>query len=157
MVDYQAIFNKVESTLVRIGDQDARQEDMRHGLYAFRNAATKTFTDADYFSIMVHVAFYSGFKATTVDAKRPTIDKYFSDYKTVAGYGAHEVNIMLADRAMIKHRGKIEACIDNARAFANVVNQHGSFQNYIDSFSPRILFSAPTYLRRSLVAIALAC
>src|SRR4051812_19448377 len=115
--DYQAIFESVESTLIRIGNQGGPNEDMRQGLDSSKGVATKVFTDADYYRILVHVAFYSGFKAVIVDEKLPVIDNYFSDYQTVAAYGEQDILTMLADSGMIGHKGKIRGCIENAREF----------------------------------------
>jgi hypothetical protein len=75
-VPYKAIFDDLESTLIRVGDRD-RSIDMRQNLNESKNVASKTLTDPDYFRLLVHVTFYSGFKAVTVGAKLPTIDKYF--------------------------------------------------------------------------------
>ena len=41
---------------------------------------------------------------------------------------------MLNDKNMIRHRGKIEACIHNAREFVKIIQESGSFVNYLDSF-----------------------
>ena len=37
---------------------------------------------------------------------------------------------------MIRNRRKIVACMKNANVFLKVIQQHGSFQQYIDSFGP---------------------
>jgi DNA-3-methyladenine glycosylase I len=150
MPQYKAIFDEVESTLIRIGNQDGRQEDIRRRLDEFKTLATKSFTDADYHRIMVHVVFYSGFKAVTVGKKLRAIDKYFSDYKSVALYSARDVDVMLANPAMLRNKSKIKACIDNAQAFESLVNQQGSFQTYLDSFSPRASLENLMRLRRDL-------
>ena len=86
MTDYQAIFDKVESTLVRVGSQNVPEETIRKNLDAFKEVATKEFTDADYFHVLICVPFYSGFKAAIVNKKMGTIRKHFPDYVTVAGY-----------------------------------------------------------------------
>jgi DNA-3-methyladenine glycosylase I len=51
---------------------------------------------------------------------------------------------------MIRHKGKIQASVDNAQAFKAVVDQYGSFQKYVDSFSPKASFENLMRLRRDL-------
>jgi len=149
--DYKAIFEGVESALIRVGNQDGRAEDMNRRLERFKSMATRTFTDADYFQKMVHIVFYAGFKAARVEQKRSTIDGHLPDHRTVASYGSEEVRIMLADPAMIRNKAKIQACIDNARTFKALVDQNGSFQSYVDSFSPKLSFANLMRLREDLI------
>lgn len=150
MTDYQAIFDKVESTLVRVGSQNVPEETIRKSLDAFKGVATKGFTDADYFHVLICVPFYSGFKADIVNKKMGTIRKHFPDYKTVAGYDHERVSEISGDPQMIRHKGKIQACVDNARAFQAVVDQYGSFKKYVDSFSPKASFENLMRLRQDL-------
>jgi DNA-3-methyladenine glycosylase I len=37
---------------------------------------------------------------------------------------------------MIKNKQRVQACIDNSHTFRSIVSGHGSFQAYVDSFSP---------------------
>jgi DNA-3-methyladenine glycosylase I len=148
-VDYQAIFNELESTLIRMGNEDAGV-DMRQRLDEFKTFATRSLTDLDYFRILIHVTFYSGFKAVTVESKLPVIDGYFRDYRTVADYGPRNISEMLNDDGMIRHKGKIQACIDNAQTFRTLVEKHGSFKSYVDSYSPIASVENLERLRRDL-------
>ncbi len=148
--DYQAIFDKVETTLIRVGSQNVPEETIRRNLDVFKEIATKRFTDADYFGTLISVIFYSGFKADIVNKKMGAIRKHFSDYRTVADYGRDKVNEIASDPQMIRHKGKIQASVDNARAFKAVVDQYGSFQKYVDSFSPKVSFENLKRLRQDL-------
>jgi len=135
-VDYRAIFNNVESTLIRTGEQNG-VIDIRQRLDEAKTVATRDFSDSDYYRILVHVTFYSGFKAATVGAKIHVIDRHFADYRSVVDYDSNRIEQILADRDMIRHRGKVRACVDNARTLKAIVGQHGSFKNYLDSFDPK--------------------
>lgn len=150
MTDYQAIFEKVESTLIRVGSKSVPEETIRRNLDVFKGIKTKRFTDADYFETLIPVPFYSGFRADIVNKKMGRIRKYFSDYRTVADYGRDKVNEIASDPQMIRHKGKIQASVYNARAFKAVVDQYGSFQKYVDSFSPKASFENLMRLRRDL-------
>ncbi len=62
--------------------------------------------------------FQSGLSWITVLRKRPAFRTAFSgfDPAAVATYDEDDVSRLLADRGIIRHRGKIEAAIGNARA-----------------------------------------
>jgi DNA-3-methyladenine glycosylase I len=150
MTDYQTIFNKVESTLIRVGSQNIPQEIVRKNLDEFKKIASKKFTNTDYFQVLIYVPFYSGFKADTVNNRMDTIRKYFSDYKIVAGYDLKKISEILGDSQMIRHKGKIQASVDNARTFKAIIEQYGSFQTYIDSFAPKASFENLMRLRQDL-------
>ena len=124
--NYKLIFEKAESTLISIGDQD-HDVDMRGRLEQFKLAET-TFSDDDYFRIMVRVVFYSGFSAAKVKSRVPAINAHFGDFRTVSNYTSDAVGAILADSKMIRNRRKIEACVDNAIEFASIVGEYGSFR-----------------------------
>ncbi|MCP4543145.1 MAG: 3-methyladenine DNA glycosylase [Chloroflexi bacterium] len=136
MTDYRAIFNKIESTLISVGSKNLPKDKIRAGLDEYKKTETQTFTDADYYRILVHVIFYSGFKAETVTAKLPVINQHFPGYNIVAGYTDSDIDRILNDPQMIKNKRKVQACVQNAQTFQHIVSEHGSFQAYIVSFSP---------------------
>jgi len=150
MTDYKAIFEKVEQTLIDVGSQKLPADQIRAKLEGYKKLEGKTFTDAEYYRILVYVVFYSGFKAATVSAKTETINRHFPNYQTVAGYGDNEVAGILNDPQMIKNKKKVNACVQNARAFKSIISQHGSFQKYIDSFQPAESFENLMLLKEEL-------
>jgi DNA-3-methyladenine glycosylase I len=150
MRDYRAIFDGVESTLISVGSRNLPEEKIRARLDKFKEFEGKTFTDAEYYWTLVCVIFYSGFRATTVSGKLDVIQGHFPDYETAAGYGDDEVSRILSDPEMIRNRRKVHACVDNARTFKSIVNQYGSFQGYIDSFSPAESFEDLMLLKEEL-------
>ena len=87
------LFRTIESTAIAKGDQKkGRGKPMRETLWDCAAYAAMTHTDADYFRIMVHVIFYSGMKAAIVTRKLPAIDKHFTSYSLVAGYGEQDIS-----------------------------------------------------------------
>jgi DNA-3-methyladenine glycosylase I len=62
--------------------------------------------------------FQSGLSWLTILRKRANFRVAFAgfDPETVARYGARDVERLLADAGIVRHRGKIEAAIANARA-----------------------------------------
>jgi len=150
MIEYKAIFEKIESTLINIGSQNLPVNEIRANLDKFKKLEGKTFTDAEYYWILVYVVFYSGFKAATVNEKLDLIRKYFPDYLTVSKYDDDKIREILDDFNMIKNRRKIQACVDNAKTFKSIVGENGSFQAYIDSFSPTASFENLMLLKEEL-------
>lgn len=69
--------------------------------------------------------------------KRDIFRKCFSNFevKAVAGLGEEEIDQILQTEGMIKSRRKIDAIINNAKCFLAVVEEFGSFDQYIWSFS----------------------
>jgi DNA-3-methyladenine glycosylase I len=133
----KAIFDTLEGTLIREGDQHERAVPMGDGLRVVARRATEDFRNADndkYFRQMVHVVFYAGMKAATVTKALDAIDKHFPSYTVAAGYGASEIAAIMNDTSMIRNRRKIEACIHNAKKFVEICSKR-SFVEYLGSFA----------------------
>jgi len=83
--------------------------------------------------------FQSGLSWLTILRKREGFRAAFSgfDIPTVARFGERDVERLLADAAIVRHRGKIEATIANARAALAVQDAHGSLAALLWSFEPR--------------------
>jgi DNA-3-methyladenine glycosylase I len=62
--------------------------------------------------------FQSGLSWLTILRKREAFRAAFEGFEpdVVAAFGAHDVERLLADASIVRHRGKIEAAIANARA-----------------------------------------
>ena len=62
--------------------------------------------------------FQSGLAWITVLRKRPAFRRDFANFdpEQVASFGERDIERLLADAEIIRHRGKIEAAIANARA-----------------------------------------
>jgi DNA-3-methyladenine glycosylase I len=62
--------------------------------------------------------FQAGLSWITILKRRPAFRTAFADFDPaiVAEYGEDDIERLLADAAIIRHRGKIEATITNARA-----------------------------------------
>jgi DNA-3-methyladenine glycosylase I len=137
MFAYEDVFRRAEQTLVQYGSKRVPIAEVRERLDRFKTFADRQLTDDEYYSVLVAVVFYSGFKAATVTAKMPVIRKHFPSYRTVAKYTADDISHILADPTMIRHEKKIKACVANACEVEKIINQYGSFRNYIDCFEPR--------------------
>ncbi len=77
--------------------------------------------------------FQSGLSWRTILAKRDNFRAAFAgfDFDKVARFGAREVKRLLADAGIVRHRGKIEAVINNAKRAREMVKAHGSLAAFI--------------------------
>jgi DNA-3-methyladenine glycosylase I len=77
-------------------------------------------------------AFQSGLSWRTILAKRENFRRAFDrfDFHQVAKYGAKDVARLLADEGIVRHRGKIEAVINNAQRAVELQKEQGSLAAY---------------------------
>ncbi|TVO77704.1 DNA-3-methyladenine glycosylase I [Sedimenticola selenatireducens] len=83
-------------------------------------------------------SFQSGLSWRTILAKRENFRKAFQhfDFNKVARYTQKDVERLLKDEGIVRHRGKIEAVINNAQRAKELVKQEGSLSAYIWRFEP---------------------
>lgn len=82
--------------------------------------------------------FQSGLSWRTILAKRENFRAAFArfDFETVARFGDEDVARLLADAGIVRHRGKIEAAINNAARACEMVEREGSLAAYFWRFEP---------------------
>ncbi|MFP5318643.1 MAG: DNA-3-methyladenine glycosylase I [Acidimicrobiia bacterium] len=82
--------------------------------------------------------FQSGLSWLTILRKREGFRRAFAgfDPAKVAAYGPADVDRLLADTGIVRHRGKIEATIANARATLVAQERHGTLASVVWSFEP---------------------
>jgi DNA-3-methyladenine glycosylase I len=83
--------------------------------------------------------FQSGLSWLTILRKREGFRKAFAgfDPERVARFGERDVARLLGDPGIVRHRGKIEATIANARATLAVQEARGSLAALVWSYEPR--------------------
>ncbi|PAU72216.1 DNA-3-methyladenine glycosylase I [Vreelandella alkaliphila] len=104
-------------------------------------------------------SFQSGLSWRTILNKRENFRAAFHhfDFHHVARFGAEDVQRLLQDAGIIRHRGKIEAVINNAQRALEMVNQEGSLAAYFWRFEPTLdSLAAPQTQTTSPESIALA-
>ncbi|MCY3414385.1 MAG: DNA-3-methyladenine glycosylase I [Candidatus Heimdallarchaeota archaeon] len=94
------------------------------------------YDDTKLFEFLCLEGAQAGLSWSTILNKRERFIKVFDgfDPKKVAGYDEKKVDQLLQDPGIIRHRGKIEAIISNARLVIEVTKEFGSFSNYIWQF-----------------------
>jgi len=82
--------------------------------------------------------FQSGLSWRTILTKRENFRKAFHgfDYARIAKFGDKDVARLLQDAGIVRHRGKIEAVINNAKRALELIESEGSIAAYAWSFEP---------------------
>jgi DNA-3-methyladenine glycosylase I len=93
--------------------------------------------DAQLFEALSLEAFQSGLSWLTVLQKREAFRRGFAGFEMaeVARFGAREVDGLLQDAGIIRHRGKIEATVNNARRAAALREEFGTLRDYFRRFA----------------------
>ncbi|MDP7066143.1 MAG: DNA-3-methyladenine glycosylase I [Acidimicrobiales bacterium] len=82
--------------------------------------------------------FQSGLSWLTILRKRENFRAAFAgfNFEKVAKFGGKDLERLLADAGIVRHRGKIEATISNARAALETIERHGSLARFFWDFEP---------------------
>jgi DNA-3-methyladenine glycosylase I len=90
------------------------------------------------FELLTLEAFQSGLSWLTILRKREGFRRAFDgfDVQRVAEYGEPEIERLLADPSIVRHRRKIEATITNARAARRLLEDGGTLGDLLWSFAP---------------------
>ncbi|MFA5773793.1 MAG: DNA-3-methyladenine glycosylase I [Ilumatobacteraceae bacterium] len=92
--------------------------------------------------------FQSGLSWITILRKREAFRKAFKQFDPakVAKFGESDVKRLLADASIVRHRGKIEATINNARKTLEMQKNKESLSELVWSFAPTRKQRIPTKL-----------
>lgn len=82
--------------------------------------------------------FQAGLSWLTILRKRESFRAAFAgfDFTAVARFGARDVKRLLGDAGIVRHRGKIESTIQNARRALALCEEAGSLAAYFWRFEP---------------------
>jgi DNA-3-methyladenine glycosylase I len=83
--------------------------------------------ESEVFERLALEGFQSGLSWATILRRRPGFRRAFADFdpEAVAAFDEDDVSRLLADTGIIRHRGKIEATITNARAALDLRSAEG--------------------------------
>lgn len=99
--------------------------------------------DDDYlFEILVLVNFQIGLSWEIMLKKREAFREAFDgfDVEKIADYDEEKIEDLLSNEAIIRNRNKINAVINNAQVFIRIQEEHGSFYDYIKTFTNGEIF-----------------
>ena len=82
--------------------------------------------------------FQSGLSWLTILRKRDAFRRAFAgfDPRKVARFSAKDVERLLADPGIVRHRGKIESAIGNAARALDLIDEFGSLAAFVWRFAP---------------------
>nr|WP_218952985.1 DNA-3-methyladenine glycosylase I [Pseudomonas sp. BMW13] len=84
-------------------------------------------------------AFQSGLSWRTILAKRDNFRAAFHgfDFERIAQFGESDIERLLQDPGIVRHRGKIEAVINNAQRACDIVESEGALAAFFWRYEPK--------------------
>ncbi len=104
-------------------------------------------------------SFQSGLSWRTILSKRENFRVAFHDFDfdEIARFTQRDITRLLKDEGIVRHRGKIEAVINNARQAQGLVKQEGSLAAFVWRYEPDIKqLAEPQTMSTSVESIVLA-
>ena len=85
------------------------------------------------FEFLILESFQAGLSWFTILKKRENFREAFAnfDVKKVANFDEEKVEELVLNAGIIRHRGKINAAINNAKLFIKIQKEYGSFSDFI--------------------------
>ena len=92
-------------------------------------------SDQEYLRLLTRKLFHSGFNKALVDSKWDAFEKAFLTFDPlwVAAMKEDEIEALISNPALVRHRKKIRATIHNAKATLQIAKEHGSWGNWLRS------------------------
>ena len=89
------------------------------------------------YEMLILESFQAGLSWECVLNKREAFRAAFDgfDIDAVCGYGEEKVAQLLSNKEIIRNRRKITASIENSKIFKKIISEHGSFYNYLKTFT----------------------
>lgn len=96
--------------------------------------------------------FQAGLSWLTILRKRENFRAAFAGFEIerVARFDRHDVERLLGDAGIVRHRGKIEAAIHNARCAGELIERQGSLAGFLWRFEPRPVSRPERFSRSTL-------
>ena len=112
-------------------------EDPLYCAYHDEEWGVPEYDDRALYEKLVLDGFQAGLSWITILRKRENFRAAFKGFKpeTIARWGEKDVTRLLADSGIIRHRGKIEGAIANARAYLALREEGQSFADYLWGFA----------------------
>jgi DNA-3-methyladenine glycosylase I len=104
--------------------------------YHDREWGTPVHDDRELYEHLILDCFQAGLSWRTILHKRENFRRAFEGFDPgrIARYGKREIRRLLSDAGIVRNRLKVEAAVANARAFLDLAEKVGSFDEYLWSF-----------------------
>jgi DNA-3-methyladenine glycosylase I len=105
--------------------------------------------DTRLFEKLALEGFQAGLSWLTILRKRENFRKAFRGFEVerVARFRSRDVERLMADSGIVRNRAKIEATINNARRYIDLIDERGSLAAYVWGFEPDAA-TRPAFLDR---------
>ncbi len=89
------------------------------------------------FEFLVLESFQAGLSWEIVLNKRENFRKAFAefDFNKVALFGEDKIQVLLQDKGIVRNRLKIQAAINNAQRYLEIIDEFGSFCTYFWNYT----------------------
>ncbi len=100
--------------------------------------------------------FQAGLSWRTILHKRPAFRAAFADFdvERVARFTPRRVERLLQDAGIVRHRGKIESAVNNARRARALIDEAGSLAAFVWRYEPAAEARPATITRAALAGMA---
>jgi DNA-3-methyladenine glycosylase I len=150
MTDYKAIFETIEASMyANSRSADKLRESME---WARKLNSAAKFNDEEYYDMLLIVTFASGFNAATAMKYHEGLRKHFPSIAVAASLTEADLERIRLSGEVVKHKRKLKACVENARAMQSIAQERGSLQSYIDLYKPTESFENLMLLNEALRA-----
>ena len=95
------------------------------------------FDDKYLYEMLILESFQAGLSWECILNKREGFRKAYDnfDIDKVCNYNDSKIDELLSDKNIIRNKLKIKASINNSKIFKEIVNEYGSFYNYLKTFT----------------------
>jgi DNA-3-methyladenine glycosylase I len=113
------------------------EEDQLMIAYHDEEWGVPVYDDRELFERLMLEGFQAGLSWRTILWKRDNFFKAFDGWEPakIVAYGPDDIARLMADAGIIRNRLKVEGAVKNARAFLQIVEETGSFSDYIWKFT----------------------
>ena len=89
------------------------------------------------FEMLILESFQAGLSWECVLNKRESFKECYNnfDLDKVCNYDEIKINELINNKNIIRNKLKIRASINNAKIFRNIINEYGTFHNYLKQFT----------------------
>ena len=95
------------------------------------------FEDKYLYEMLILESFQAGLSWECVLNKRESFRKAYDNFnlEKVCSYDSKKINELLNNKEIIRNKLKINASINNSKIFKQIVNEYGTFYNYLKTFT----------------------
>lgn len=99
-------------------------------------------SDEYLFEMLILENFQAGLSFECILNKRENFKKAFDnfDLNKICNYDENKINELYNDKKIVRNKLKINAVINNAKIFKNIIKEYNSFYNYLKTFTNGKIF-----------------